>query len=167
MGLDFPNFWQLTGEEPFGSLAESFTECYRLTINASLGHDYRVIRLQRPVANTAVGSELVAHFGMFDGKGKVSADTFQIALAEDHWQGLRALLAVAGFWQLPARSDRAGLDGATYTLEASEPGRRHTVERWSPNCVVSGGELFCVATDYLQRLGELASYKCELYKRYG
>jgi hypothetical protein len=59
------------------------------------------------------------------------------------------------------------MDGETYTLEAFRGGRRHRIERWSPDPVGSGGELVCVVTDYLERLGFLAASRCELHQRYG
>ena len=33
--------------------------------------------------------------------------------------------------------------------------------RWSPNPILSNGELVVVATDYLERLGELAVLECD------
>jgi hypothetical protein len=88
-----------------------------------------------------------------------------MGLREAHWHALEALLGVSDFWGMP-EDDRGGLDGASYTLEGWEDGRAHTVTRWSPDAVVSGGELLAVVTDYLERLGELAAFENELHERY-
>jgi hypothetical protein len=165
--MEFEVFWVATGERPFDSLVAGLAECYRLSVRTSRGANHRVFRMQRPSAESAAGSELVAHYIQFGEGRTVSAGTHRIPLEARHWTGLGALLAVAGFWELPERIDRGGLDGETYTLEAFRDGRRHRVERWTPMLVASGGELVCVVTDYIQRLGELAAYRCELYQRYG
>jgi hypothetical protein len=165
--MEFDDFWLATGEPPFDALIAGLAECYRLSVRSSLGANHRVFRMQRASAESAVGSELVAHY-IQSGEGHtVEAWTHRIPLEAQHWAGLAALLAVAGFWELPERIDRGGLDGETYTLEAFRGGRRLRVERWSPHPVASGGELVCVVTDYIERLGDLAAYRCELYKRYG
>lgn len=163
----FDAFWQATGEPPFDALAASCAECYRLTVQTSLAAQHRVFRMQRPALDGAAGSEFVAHFFQFGPGNAASAWTHRIPLEGRHWSGLAALLGVAGFWELPERIERAGLDGATYTIEADRAGRRHRVVRWSPDPVGSGGELVCVVTDYLERLGMLAAYRCELHERYG
>jgi hypothetical protein len=53
-------------------------------------------------------------------------------------------------------------------LEGWKAGRSHTVKRWSPDALFSGGELLAVVTDYLGRLAELAVLECdsELRNRY-
>jgi len=165
--MQFEAFWLATGEQPFNATAVGLDECYRLSIRTSRGANHRVFRMQRPSLDSATGSELVAHFIQFEEASAVSAWTHRIPLEAQHWSGLAALLAVAGFWELPERIDRGGLDGVTYTIEAFRTGRRHRIERWSPDPVASGGELLCVVTNYMERLGFLAAYRCELHKQYG
>jgi hypothetical protein len=162
----FDAFWQATGEPPFDTLTASCEECYRLSVRTSLAPEYQVIRMQRPQAGSQEVSRLVAHFFVFaPGRQSATARTNEIALEEEHWRAMNALLTVAKFWEL-GENPRGGLDGAEYTLEAWKDGRVHTVSRWSPNAVVPGGELFAVVTDYLERLAELAMFECELYERY-
>jgi hypothetical protein len=165
--MQFEAFWLATGEQSFDAAVAGLAECYRLSVRTSRGANHRVFRMQRPSLESASGSELAAHFIQLGEASAVSAWTHRIPLEARHWSGLAALLAVAEFWELPERIDRGGLDGETYTLDAFRAGRRHRIERWSPDPVASGGELVCVVTDYLERLGFLAAYRCELHKRYG
>jgi len=167
VGMQFEAFWHATGEQPFDLLVASAVECYRLTVRSSRGAGDRVIRLQRSSPEAAEDVELVAHFIQFGQNKKVSSWTHRIRLEARHLSGLTSLLAVAGFWELPERINRCGFDGETYTLEAFCGGRQHRIERWSPDPVASGGELTCVVTDYLERLGFLALYRSELHLRYG
>jgi hypothetical protein len=162
----FEAFWQATAEPPFEALTRSSAECYRLSIRTSLRPEHKVVRMQRPPAGAQEVSRLVAHFFVFGSdRNSASAATHEIALEEAHWRAMDALLAVASFWELGENS-RGGLDGSTYTLEAWKDGRTHRVERWTPNAITPGGELFSVVTDYLERLAELAMFECELYERY-
>jgi hypothetical protein len=162
----FDAFWQATGEPPFEAHTRSCEECYRLSIRTSLRPEHKVIFMKRPPAGAQEVSRLVAHFFVFgSNRESASAATHEIALEEAHWHALDALLTVARFWEL-RENPRGGLDGSRYTLEAWKDGRAHQVERWSPNAMVPGGELFSVVTDYLERLAELAMFERELYERY-
>jgi len=165
--MEFEAFWLATGEQPFEGIVAGSAECYRLSVRASRAANHRVIRMQRPEAGITADAELVAHFFQFGQGSAALARTCRITLEPRHWAALGALLDVSTFWDLPEQISRGGLDGATYTLEAFQGGRRHRVERWSPDPVASGGELVCVVTDYLDRLGVLAAYRCDLYQRYG
>lgn len=163
----FETFWLACGEQPFDLAVAGLAECYRLSVRTSRGEGHRVFRMQRPSPESASGSELVAHFFRFGADNAASAWTHRIPLEASHWSGLAALLEVAGLWELPERIERGGFDGATYAIEAFRAGRRHRVDRWSPDPVGSGGELVCVVTDYLKRLGMWAAYRGELHERYG
>ncbi len=165
--MQFEAFWLATGEQPFEATSAGLAECYRLSVRTALGEEHRVFRMQRPALGGVDGSEFVAHFFQFGPGNAASAWTHRIPLEARHWSGLAALLDVAAFWELPERIDGGGLDGAIYTLEGFRAGQRHRIERWSPDPVASGGELVCVVTDYLERLGFLAAYHCELHQRYG
>ncbi len=166
----FDAFWKETGEKSFETLIRPDGECYRLLVRTGPNAQHRVFRLIRPSVHSSADSEFVAHFFVFaDDLKNASARTYEFPLENHHWHGLHAAFAVAALWQLPARFDRVGFDGAFYTIEAYCPGHRRTIERWSPNPVMFGGELFCVVTDYLERLGQLAEYRCDrdLRERYG
>jgi hypothetical protein len=162
----FDAFWRATGELAFDALTASYAECYRLSVQTSLAPQHRVFRMQRSPGEVP---RFVAHFFVFGAsRDEATAKTHEITLEEHLWSALDALLAAARFWDMPTESGHCGLDGSTYALEAWKAGRRHKVVRWSPSPIFSGGELFAVVTDYLERLGELAVLECdeELRGRY-
>jgi hypothetical protein len=157
---------ELRGEPAFDALTASCAECYRLSIETSLAPQHRVYRMQRSADEVP---RFVAHFFVFGAsRNEAVAKTHEISLEDPLWSAFDSLLGAARFWDLPTAEERCGLDGSTYTLEAWKAGRRHKVVRWSPNPIFSGGELVAVATDYLERLGELAVLECdaELRGRY-
>jgi hypothetical protein len=155
----FEEFWQATGERPFDALTPSSTERYRLSIETSLAPLHRVYRIQKSPIDW---SRFVAHFFVFGAnRNEATARTHEISLEPPLWHAFDTLLATARFWELPTRSEYCGLDGSTYTLEGWKAGHAHKVVRWSPNPIWSGGELFAVVTDYLERLGELAMLECD------
>jgi hypothetical protein len=132
----FDAFWQATGELPFDALTATCAECYRLSIETSLAPQHRVYRMQRSLDRTTC---FVAYFFVFGADRRVAtAAAHEMAREEPLWRALDVLLAVAQFWEMPAESDRGGLDGSTYTLEAWKSGCAHRVVRWSPNPIVSG-----------------------------
>jgi hypothetical protein len=162
----FEAFWQATGEPPFADLTSACEECYRLTVQTSLSPEHRVYRMQR---TSAGAGSFQAHFFVWGpGLKEASARTHEMVLDEPLWRALEVLLAVGRFWELPEVSSQFGLDGSTFTLEGWKAGRSHRVVRWSPNPIFSGGELFALVTDYLERLGELATLECcsEIRLRY-
>ena len=162
----FNAFYRAPGEPAFNALTASCAECYRLSIETSLAPQHRVYRIQRSAGEMPC---FVAHFFVFgESRDEAAARTHHIALEEPVWRAFDALLAAARFWDMPTENGRCGLDGSTYTLEAWKEGRRHRIERWSPNPIFSGGELLAVVTDYLERLGELAVLECdtEIRERY-
>jgi hypothetical protein len=156
----FDAFWRVTDEPPFDALTASCAECYRLSIETSLAPQHRVYRMQRsPIKE----SNFVAHFFVFGEKrNEATARTYKITIEEPLWCAWDALLTAARFWEMPTEHRSCGLDGSTYTLEAWKAGRSHKVLRWSPSPIISGGELFALLTDYLERLGELAILECDL-----
>lgn len=159
----FDAFWRATGEPAFDALTASCAECYRISIETSLAPQHRIYRMQRSAGEA---SRFVAHFFVFGAnREEATAKTHEMTLEEPLWAALDALLAAAKFWDMPTENGRGGLDGSIYTLEAWKAGRRHTVVRWSPNPIFSGGELVAVVTDYLERLGELAVLECDAEMR--
>jgi hypothetical protein len=162
----FDAFWYSTQEPRFDELAASYVECYRLSIETSLSPQHRIYRMQRSPGEV---SRFVVHFFVFGAtRDEAAAKTHEITLEEPLWEAFDALLAAAQFWEMPTENGRCGLDGSRYTLEAWKAGRRHRVARWSPNPIFSGGELFALVTDFLERLGELAIVECdsEIRRRY-
>jgi hypothetical protein len=162
----FDAFWRATGEPPFDALTASRVECYRLSIETSLTPQHRVYRMQRCPPEAP---RFVAHYFVFGrGRDEATARTYEVALEGSLWQALHAQLAAGRFWELPEENKRCGLDGATYSLEGWWEGRRHKVVRWSPNPSFSGGELFALITDFLERLGQLATLERdpEIRERY-
>jgi hypothetical protein len=159
----FDAFWRATGEPAFDALTASCVECYRLSIETSRAPEHRVYRMQRAVGEV---SRFVAHFFVFgSSRDEATSKTHEMTLEEPLWTAFEALLTAARLWDLPRENGRGGLDGSTYRLEAWKAGRSHQVVRWSPNPIISGGELVAVVTDYLERLGELAILECDAEMR--
>lgn len=155
----FDAFWRATQELRFDELAASCVECYRLSIETSLSPQHRIYRMQRSPDEP---SRFVAHFFEFGATpDEAAAKTHEITLEEPLWKAFDALLTAARFWEMPMENGCCGFDGSTYTLEAWKAGRRHRVGRWSPNPIFSGGELFALVTDFLERLGELSIVECD------
>lgn len=80
---------------------------------------------------------------------------FYDAIGCDKMQKLNTVINSVNFWTLPCRSDRLGLDGATWLIEGINNGSYHAIYRWSPD--VSSGE-------YL--LGETILKTCNLKFKY-
>ncbi len=156
----FDAFWRATDEPQFDALTAYCDECYRLSVETSLSPQHRVYRMQRSPSDV---SRFVAHFFVFGAtRDEARAKKHEITLEEPLWGALHALLAASRFWEMSTENERRGLDGSMYTMEAWKAGRSHKVMRWSPNPIFSGGELFAVVTDYLERLGELAILEGDL-----
>ncbi|MEL6106723.1 MAG: hypothetical protein AAFU85_11820 [Planctomycetota bacterium] len=161
----FNEFWLATAEPSFESFVTNGVDCCRLVIDASRDANHCAIRLQR--SQDGADAYVLAPFYQHGTDGGADCSTYKTQLDATHWAGLHSLLDVCRFWQMPIDNNRYGLDGVTYTFDVYLDGRQHRVVPWSPDPVASRGELFCVVTDYLERLAMLAAYDCKLHKRYG
>ncbi len=63
--------------------------------------------------------------------GALRANVWRPLTRED-WQRFKQLLVQASYWKLSEISDRIGMDGAIWALDAYDGQRSHRVERWSP-----------------------------------
>jgi hypothetical protein len=154
----FDAFWQATAEAPFEVLTASSVECYRLIDRHAHGSEHHVYRMQRPLRESAEGSQFVYHYFVWTENEKPSAWTTCMSLEQALWNAMEVLLNTACFWELPDedRGARFVHGGATYTLEAWKAGRSHTVTRRSPCPLISGGELLSIVIHYIQQLASLA-----------
>ncbi len=154
----FEAFWRATGERPFSDIRAGCAEGYRLTVKSSRAN-HRVYRVGRPGPGLAT---FVAHFFVVGPRpDEPNATTHEFPLDERLWGALEMLLTVGRFWDLPEENTLCGLDGEKLNLEGWKMDRSHRVVRWSPHPITSGGELLAVATDYLERLGQLAILECD------
>ena len=56
----------------------------------------------------------------------------QVSLSQPQWERLTTLVEGADFWDMPARIDDLGCDGADLIVEGVKDGEYHVVHRWSP-----------------------------------
>lgn len=88
------------------------------------------VRIERAKA----GPKLVAT--RLDGSGGYDPGTsvqhLERALTDAEWARFAAALKAADLAHTPTHSDRRGMDGAQWVIEAVEGGKYHIVDRWTP-----------------------------------
>jgi hypothetical protein len=117
-------------EEP--SLARgdpTSTEVYRLVWLRSFEHPVAV-RLEHTQSGGRMITKVLGGAGGY-APGKI-IDQHERNLSEEEWLEVIRLVKRAGFWGLPTRDQRLGLDGAEWILEGAAARSVHVVDRWSP-----------------------------------
>jgi hypothetical protein len=70
-------------------------------------------------------------------------------LSAEDWMEFQSALERTGFWSMPERYDRIGLDGITWTIRGRCSEREHSSEGWSP----SGGPFFELGSLFVKLAG--------------
>lgn len=58
--------------------------------------------------------------------------TFQVVLDNGQTNKLLAAMQDSGFWDMPTKDERIGLDGSEWIIEGVKDGTYHIVNRWTP-----------------------------------
>ena len=113
-------------------------ESYRLMIYNSMWSSSKTYRIYKD----SNSYELVfKEFGreQIDQENSSLTSNDKKALSKKEWTEFQSLLQKSGFWSMPVKLDRTGLDGTSWVLEGMNPNgnectkrKYHVVSRWEP-----------------------------------
>jgi hypothetical protein len=116
-----PSFW---AAEPVG-------ERYRFLASEQF---WGIVRVEAgPGTAELVAKRLTVEVVAAGASANWAVGEFRRPLTERELERFRGLIERAGFWSLPSRNDRFGLDGYHSLFEARVGGRYHLVDRWCPD----------------------------------
>lgn len=136
------------GEPSLAQPRAGVLESYRFLWLAGPRTDHTAVRIDRTSNGPALTVKVLDCAVGHDPGRKVTDRTRP--LTQEQWNDFLQLLERAGFWSMPTRDSRRGLDGAEWVLEGVRGGEYHVVDRWSPE---AGAFRECCA--FLFKLGEL------------
>jgi hypothetical protein len=103
---------------------------YRVTILPTFHHPFCVRVVVQPDGTATAFVKRLSGKGGYE-YGALDFDERRTCNARDVTVFLRGV-ASSGFWTMQPTIERQGLDGTTLTLEGIRNGKRHVVQRWSP-----------------------------------
>ena len=118
------------GESALSVRREGQDEAYRFLWLRTFHHPVAV-RVWRAGEGRFVSAKELDGAGGHE-PGKLIADGTRPLKAEE-WDEFTRLLERACYWNLDARRDPGGRDGAQWILEGARAGRYHVVDQWTPD----------------------------------
>ncbi len=121
---------QRMGEMGLYSGTETSDFAYRFVWERSFNHPI-AIRIEKNGSSTMLRAVELDGRGGYD-PGKMAREIKrELRPAEE--KTLVDKIEKLGFWQMEEKTNRSGLDGATWTLEGMRGGKYRVVRRWSPD----------------------------------
>ncbi len=117
----------MLGEPSIATLPQSDIETYRVTFDDAF-FPPTAIRLEKNQRGV-----FVLYKELKRNKKFVLPDGVLLQLSTEHFAFFSNLLDKSGFWEMPVRSSRLGLDGEVVTVEGWKDGKYHVVQRWNPS----------------------------------